>query len=217
VCGFPLFLASPTESIPISDLVAQDHRFDLVKNFGCSASTHPSTAASLIAWGPPLVICGISFFLIGKSTSLVSDHKTNCFVTGFAISNFFQMPSERFSTHLSSRSPMTTSLFIRQLATSLLMVGVAILITLFSFFSVPVFRPWVSWASVHSQFSVIDLVRNSDEIRGFKLQWWGLFVLSVVYILLSFTLGEEARDAFKWARSLIQKRPLRRPFILANQ
>lgn len=96
------------------------------------------------------------------------------------------------------------------------MLGAALLITLFSFFSVPVFRPWVSWASVHSQFSVIDVVRNSDETKGIQLQWWGVLALSVVYILLSFTLGEEARDAFKWARSLIQKRPLRRPFILAN-
>ncbi|KAJ6542963.1 GPCR fungal pheromone mating factor, partial [Mycena capillaripes] len=41
----------------------QDHRFDLVQNFGCSASIHRSTPAVLIMIIPPLILCSISLAL----------------------------------------------------------------------------------------------------------------------------------------------------------
>lgn len=51
---------------PILDIIVQDHRFDLVKDLGCSASIHPSTPALVIVWLPPLITCFIAFVICGK-------------------------------------------------------------------------------------------------------------------------------------------------------
>ncbi|KAG5652720.1 hypothetical protein H0H81_003971 [Sphagnurus paluster] len=93
-------------------LVAQDHRFDLLENYGCSASVHPSGAAIALVWTPPL--------------------------------------------------------------------------------------PWLSWASVHADIAAVKIVQSPDDINSFQLSWWGIPAVSMVYIFLSFILGEEARDAFRW-------------------
>ena len=47
------------------DLVVQNHRFDLVENFGCSTSVDPSAVGILLMWIPPLLICSISIVFFG--------------------------------------------------------------------------------------------------------------------------------------------------------
>ena len=47
------------------DLVVQNHRFDLVENFGCSPSVDPSAVGILIMWIPPLLICSITIVFFG--------------------------------------------------------------------------------------------------------------------------------------------------------
>lgn len=49
-----------------SDFVNQDHRFDLAKDYGCSASVHPSTTALLLTWTPPLLLCVVIYLLSGS-------------------------------------------------------------------------------------------------------------------------------------------------------
>ncbi|KAF9555100.1 STE3-domain-containing protein [Agrocybe pediades] len=46
-------------------IVIQDRRFDLVRDYGCSASSHPSTVAFLILWIPPLIISAGALVLSG--------------------------------------------------------------------------------------------------------------------------------------------------------
>jgi hypothetical protein len=50
-----------------SDFVTQDHRFDLAKDYGCSASVHPSTTALLLTWIPPLLLCIVIYLIPGSS------------------------------------------------------------------------------------------------------------------------------------------------------
>lgn len=40
--------------------VSQDHRFDLVKDYGCSPSIHNSSLPLALIWIPPLILCGIT-------------------------------------------------------------------------------------------------------------------------------------------------------------
>jgi len=49
----------------LADFIVQDHRFDLVKDIGCSASIHPSSPALILMWLPPLIICSITFYFSG--------------------------------------------------------------------------------------------------------------------------------------------------------
>nr|QQL12038.1 mating-type protein STE3.s1 [Hypsizygus marmoreus] len=180
-------------------LIAQDHRFDLVKDIGCSASIHPSTPVLILIWVPPIIICAISFIL-----------------SGLAIHRSFRLPFARFSSHLESRSPLNTSLFVRRIAVSLLTTCTIFIVSLFSVFSISGFRPWTSWASVHAEFAVIDVVQSRDDIKSIQLAWWGIPAVSIVYILLSFLVGEEARDAAKWIRGIIieMSKPRPRPLIV---
>ncbi|CAA7263992.1 unnamed protein product [Cyclocybe aegerita] len=164
-------------------VVAQDHRFDLVKNFGCSASIHPSTLSFLIISIPPLLICILSLVL-----------------SGISIHHAHRNSSSRFVVHVESRSTMTPSIFVRRLATTMIMSGALALIGVFSFFSVPVFQPWVSWASVHASMGKIDVLKSSSDIKVVEMAWWSIFGLSVLYIILVLGLGEETRDLFKWVK-----------------
>ena len=58
---------------PSPDCIVQDHRFDLVQDFGCSASVHPSSPALILIWLPPLIICSISFYFSGRFASCTTE------------------------------------------------------------------------------------------------------------------------------------------------
>ncbi|KAF8154019.1 pheromone A receptor-domain-containing protein [Crassisporium funariophilum] len=158
-------------------LITQDHRFDLVKDLGCSASIHPSTPAFMLTWIPLLLLCSVSFVL--------------------SVHNACRLNSTRFSIHLSTRSTMSSSLFVRRLITCMTMTGALSLIAIFSLFSVPIYKPWISWNSVHASMTIIDVISSMDEIKTVQLAWWGVFVVSILYILLVLGLGEESRDIYK--------------------
>lgn len=96
-------------------------------------------------------------------------------------------------------------MFIRRLTICMTMTVCIGLISIFSFFFVPTFLPWVSWDSVHAQISQINVVTSSADIKIIQLAWWSLFALSILYILFTFTLGQETRDAFKWICEQVTK------------
>ncbi|TFK32934.1 pheromone A receptor-domain-containing protein [Crucibulum laeve] len=167
-------------------VISQDRRFDLVTDYGCSASIHHSTPALMLMWGPPLLLCIITFLFSGR-----------------AVHNSFRQAHARFSEHLLTRSKMTSSLFLRRLVTVFSLTTVMALIMLFSIFSTPVTETWSSWDVVHTNMANIRIVWSPDDMLSIHLVWWGFFVLSVLHILISFTIGEESRDAFKWIRGKI--------------
>ena len=211
---FFVYLFSDIFRLP--DLVVQDHRFDLVENLGCSASADVSVVGFSLIWIPPFLICSISIVFFGLFFSRVRIEKslTQISIAVLSIHNSSRHSSGRFAMHLESRSEtMNSSCFVRCLVISMVTIIVASVVYLFCSFSGPAFHPW-SWTAVHASMSEVNIVTSQDEITPIQIAWWGGFVITIVYLLLSFCLGEETRDIFKW----IRKQAIReRHFILPLQ
>ena len=184
-----------------SDLVVQNHRFDLVENLGCSASVDPSAVGILLVWIPPLLICSISIVFFGLLFSRVRVSKVllEYLIAVLSIRNALRHSSGRLSIHLESRSTMNSSSFYRCLVISMATTIAAGLVFLLSSFSGPSLHPW-SWATVHASMSEVNIVSSQDQLGSIRLAWWGVFAVTVLYLLLSYCLGEETRDIFKWIR-----------------
>ncbi|KAJ6455213.1 pheromone A receptor-domain-containing protein [Mycena sanguinolenta] len=161
----------------ILHFAVQDHRFDLVQNFGCSASIQRSTPAIVIMLIPPLILCSISLLL--------------CMLS---IWNCAHLTSERFTQHLSARSALSAPIFIRRLTKSTLLTATVLIVTLF-----PLLGPHTeSWASFHADFSIIYIVQKPTEILAEELEWWSIPVVSLVYLVLSLVLGDETPNILNW-------------------
>ncbi|KAF6745598.1 pheromone receptor [Ephemerocybe angulata] len=162
-------------------LLAQHHRFDIIEDFGCFAAVHPSTPGVVLVWVLPL--------LLGAAALLLSS---------LALKNSLQVSKAAFSVHLESRTPtISASLFIRRVATSIVMACITVITALFSLFSVPTLIPWKSWAYAHADMGRAVVLAPGD-ISNTRLRWWSLLAMSVAYVVLSFTCGEEAKDSYKW-------------------
>ncbi|KAJ6600324.1 pheromone A receptor-domain-containing protein [Mycena vulgaris] len=171
----------------------QDHRFDLVQDFGCSASIHRSTPAVFIMIIPPLILCSISLVLCMCS-----------------IWNCTRLSSSRLDSHLSARSSLSAPLFIRRLAKSALLTTAVLITTLFPLLSPRTER----FAAFRANFNIIFVVRQRSQLTAAQMGWWTIPVLSLVYLLLSLVLGDELGDALAWIRRCIgrpaaPKRPAR--------
>ncbi|KAL4257008.1 G-protein coupled receptor 4 family protein [Pleurotus pulmonarius] len=166
--------------------IAQDRRFDLVRDLGCFASIHPSTPALIIVWLPPLLTCSIALLFCG-----------------ITIHNSFRISTSSFGSHVSSRSAYTSSIFIRTLIISLITSAVLGLTSLFALFSPPKLSNWSSWRNVHEKFYDIDIISTKNELTGIQFAWWGFKAVSIVYLVLSLAIGQEIRDGAKWIRSTI--------------
>jgi hypothetical protein len=46
--------------------------------------------------------------------------------------------------------------------------------------------------------AVIYVIKNSDEVGAVQMLWWSIPVVSIVYLLLSLVLGDEAVDTLSW-------------------
>ena len=94
---------------------------------------------------------------------------------------------------------MDSSCFYRCLIISMTTTITAGLVSLLGSFSGPSLHPW-SWDAVHASMSEIHIVLSHDQLGSIHLAWWGGFVVTVLYLLLSYCLGEETRDIIKWIR-----------------
>ncbi|KAL0952909.1 hypothetical protein HGRIS_007124 [Hohenbuehelia grisea] len=168
--------------------IGQDHRFDIVKDYGCSAAIHPSTPALIIVWLPPLLLCSIALIF-----------------SGAAIHHSFRQSMYHFSEHLSSRSNLTSSLFLRTVSICLITSAVLTLTTLFALFAPPTLLNWTSWDDVHKHFYDIDIVTSSNDTNSIRLTWWGLAAVSIAYAALLLIFGEEVRDGVKWINKKIRE------------
>ncbi|KAG6860871.1 hypothetical protein C0995_006551 [Termitomyces sp. Mi166 len=174
--------------------IVQDHRFDLVEDYGCSASIHPSAVGLTLMWLPPILLCCASLFLCGAS-----------------VAHSFNFQTSAFSMHLEQRSPFTYSTFIRRLTITIITSAVLFVVSLFSVFTISQFIPYTSWSAAHIEFITINIVRDADTTRSIKLVWLGVPTVTLVYIALVLALGEETRDAFKWICGRVSKLPKWRP------
>lgn len=183
------------------DLVVQNHRFDLTEGIGCSASIDPSAIALSLMWIPPLLICGISIILFGLFLSRVriSNKSYQTSILALSIHNCTRHSSAHLAEYIGSRSAMTSSSFFRCLVVSLGTTITAGLVYIFCSFSGPALHPW-SWAADPESMSKVNIVSSKSEVTSIQVAWWGGFVISILYLVLSFCLGEEARDIFQWIR-----------------
>ncbi|KAK7030054.1 pheromone receptor [Favolaschia claudopus] len=172
----------------ILHFAVQDHRFDLLQNFGCSASIHRSTPAVLIMTIPLLILCSISLVLCMLS-----------FIHTFRLS-----PST-FSTHLAARSSSSLSrpVYLRRLFKSTLLISTVLIVTLFQILLGP--RSANSTSFQQPEFTAIHVVKNTDEVGAAQTMWWAIPLVSMVYLLLSVVLGEETVDLFGWVARRMQR------------
>ena len=108
---------------------------------------------------------------------------------------------------------MNASSFYRYLFISMITTITSGLVSLLRSYTGPALHPW-SWASVHASMSEINIVSSREQLGFIQLAWWGGFVVTVLYLLLSYCLGEETRDIFKWIR---QKTSREERFVLPMQ
>lgn len=145
-----------------------------------------------------------------------------------ALHNAKQPLLVRFNDHLQSRCSLTSSIFYRRLAMCLIMTGSLCVLSFSALFSVPRGKPWISFASVHATMGMIRIVQpdyDTDvntphgDLLSIQIAWWGMFVVTVIYVSLSFAIGEESRDAYRWIKAgasrILKKKPsLPRDLIL---
>ncbi|KAJ7691154.1 pheromone A receptor-domain-containing protein [Mycena rosella] len=168
----------------------QDHRFDLVRDYGCAASIHKSTPAVLIMILPPLILCSIALVLCLCSVW----HCT-------------YLSSERFTSHLAARSSVSSARFVRRLAASTLLTVALLAATL-----LPLLGPRPQrYADFIANFNIILTVKDPREILAAEAVWWAVPVLTTIYLLLAFVLGDEASDALTWLKRRIARAPPPRP------
>lgn len=173
--------------------VFQNHRFDILRDYGCAASVYPS-AASVIMWVPPLVCCVLTFVL-----------------GGVIIRHTRRASAVDFSQHILSRLSMESSHFFGRLTITIVHAALLFMLILFSLFTTAS-NSTVSWARIHADYNVIHVVTSSDN-PSIAVIWWGLRILSFVYVLLSVTLGD-ARHLAKQIRSRTSPDPSSTPWSM---
>ncbi|KAF9522498.1 hypothetical protein CPB83DRAFT_864350 [Crepidotus variabilis] len=91
----------------------------------------------------------------------------------------------------------------------MLTTATILVIRIFSLFLNPRFVPWVSWEATHANLSQVEIVTSTIGIRASLFEWWSVFAVSVIFVILAYLLGEETRDVGQWIR--VQGRKKRSP------
>nr|AGL08110.1 pheromone receptor [Lentinula edodes] len=157
--------------------IVQDHRFNILENFGCSASVYPANQAIVLMLLPPMLLGGVAFF----STSQSSFSNLEC----------------SFDAHTSASTMSSFPDFSRRASTVMILGSATTIITLFGNFIRSNIIPWVSLAAVHRDFTVIAIVKSDVDIVPIEFAWWSVSSISWLYIGLSIVLGEDIRDAVR--------------------
>ncbi|KDR78095.1 hypothetical protein GALMADRAFT_32651, partial [Galerina marginata CBS 339.88] len=171
--------------------VVQGHRFDIVEDFGCRATTYVSVASVFLIWVPPL------FFSLGA-----------CILSGLAFRNFWQRRIT-FARHLQGNSALTPSRYFRLMAMSLVQMfwGLAVIAFNMWFTMRGGLRPWISWEDVHSNFSRIGVFPTlfipPQALLFTYMLWWTLPISSFLFFAF-FSFGQDAmkeyRACYIWIR-----------------
>ncbi|KAJ3917195.1 pheromone A receptor-domain-containing protein [Lentinula edodes] len=159
--------------------IVQDHRFNILENFGCSASVYPANQAIVLMLLPPMLLGGVAFFSTTRAF-----HK---FSRGF----------KSFDAHTSASTMSSFPDFSRRASTVMILGSATTIITLFENFIRSNIIPWVSLAAVHRDFTVIAIVKSDVDIVPIEFAWWSVSSISWLYIGLSIVLGEDIRDAVR--------------------
>ncbi|KAF7421281.1 hypothetical protein PC9H_011803 [Pleurotus ostreatus] len=165
--------------------VVQGHRFDIIQEFGCRPTIYVSIVALFLMWIPPLLFCVGAFIF-----------------AALAFRNFWHRRII-FARHLqNSNSALTPSRYLRLIAMSLSQMVFAITgSSLHIAFSLKNgFRPWISWADVHSDWGRIGqfakVLIPVQQWRYTYALWWTVPLTSVVFFVF-FGFGSDAVQEYK--------------------
>ncbi|KAF9555099.1 hypothetical protein CPC08DRAFT_145587 [Agrocybe pediades] len=100
---------------------------------------------------------------------------------------------------------MNSSIVTRRLVTCMVIAIASVLIRLASLFTISSFQSWTSLREVHRLMFKIEVVKAPADVTNFRLNWWSLLVISVLYLILAFAIGEEARDIYRWVWKEMKK------------
>ncbi|KAJ7719132.1 pheromone A receptor-domain-containing protein [Mycena metata] len=174
--------------------VVQGHRFDIVQEFGCRPATYVSVAALLILWLP--------LFLLNAASLVLS---------AMALHHFW-VRRITFERHLATSSALTPSRYFRLMSLALFQMfwGLAVTLANMLFTFRAGFRPYTSWADVHSNFSRVAafptfLIPVQDTRYTYAL-WWTIPISSVAYFMF-FAFGQDAMKEYRACLSWIFRRP----------
>ncbi|KAJ3719616.1 pheromone A receptor-domain-containing protein [Lentinula guzmanii] len=159
--------------------IVQDHRFNIVENFGCSASIYPANEAIVLMLLPPM--------LLGVGAFISSTRAFHRFSRGF----------KSLDAHTSASTMTSFPDFSRRTSTVMIIASVTTIVTLFGHFVRSDIIPWVSWAAVHRNLTVIAIVKSDVDIVPIEFAWWSVSSISWLYIGLSLVLGEDIRDVVR--------------------
>lgn len=165
--------------------VVQGHRFDIIQEFGCRPTIYVSIVALFLMWIPPLLFCLGAFIF-----------------AALAFRNFWHRRII-FARHLqNSNSALTPSRYLRLIAMSLSQMVFAITgSSLHIAFSLKNgFRPWISWADVHSDWGRIGqfakVLIPKEQWQYTYALWWTVPLTSVVFFVF-FGFGSDAVQEYK--------------------
>lgn len=200
-----------------ADFVVQNHRFEIVQDFGCQAAIYPSTLAIILIWFPPLLLCSIAFSYFGNALiflKLIKSFSIHGNI-GLALLNIFRQRTNFFQHLLTREPPLTTSSFLCQLLSTAIQTSLIAFLIIYSMFAQASIglQPWTSLSAVHSQFSEITTtsVTTSVAAEGIRTEfaWWTIPVYSLIFII--FFVCEECLNGhypsrLMWMRMIIKRK-----------
>ncbi|KAJ8075729.1 hypothetical protein PM082_021359 [Marasmius tenuissimus] len=160
--------------------IVQHHRFDIIRDFGCTAAIHSSAASVLVVWLPPFILSIGSFVLCGRS-----------------LHHSFRVSASQFEQHIHTRLGMSSSLYLRRMISVLVLTLAVTTISIFTLFARTDFRSFASWEALHIQFTKIFVLGESPDHKLALMMWWLTPVVSIAYVFLWLTVGQDLRDVVK--------------------
>ncbi|KAL1752982.1 pheromone A receptor-domain-containing protein [Schizophyllum commune] len=155
--------------------IVQDQRFAIAADIGCVASKHPSSPSLILMWLPPAIECVAAFAL-------------SC----IAVHHATRLPSTLLDEHLSTRTPISSGLLLRNLCFASTTCSLVVIAVLFGVFS-PTVVPWGSWAAVHSHMSEAKVIHGS-EAQAAEVMWWIAPVVTFLWLFCFVAFGSERRE-----------------------
>ncbi|KAK1217044.1 hypothetical protein PQX77_020318 [Marasmius sp. AFHP31] len=160
--------------------IVQHHRYDIIRDFGCTAAIHSSAASVLVVWLPPFILSIGSFVLCGRS-----------------LHHSFKVSASQFEQHIHTRLGMSSSLYLRQTISVLVLTLAITTISIFTLFARTDFRSFASWEALHIQFTKIFVLGETPDHKLALMMWWLTPVVSIAYVFLWLTVGQDFRDVVK--------------------
>ncbi|RPD76924.1 STE3-domain-containing protein [Lentinus tigrinus ALCF2SS1-7] len=196
-------------------VIVQPHRFDIITDFGCSASIYTSSVSLIIIWIPPLIVCSTTFAFAFLAIRARLD-------SGLV-----------FFSHMQDSPRLNIFAFIRPLATSFLIAAISYATTIYAMYArisaIGGLKTWSTdtWSGVHAHMSEIFIVPSDsgiDRVRT-EVEWWVVPASSFVLIVMMFLglIGRATDDSSRgyqvlsrWFRTTILRRPVRDPIIFSS-